>query len=73
MIPRPETLITRREFIRDLGRIAAVGAVAGGGILLARKSASRGCDESTPCRSCKLLGRCGLPAAQTALKQQRNG
>ena len=61
-------LETRREFIRSLGRTAALGAVAGGGILLARKSASRGCDETNPCRSCKLLGRCDLPEAQA----QRN-
>jgi|GEM_PF-3267736 len=64
---------TRREFIRSLGRTAALGAVAGAGILSGRKSAPPGCDEPNACQSCKLLGRCNLPAAQTALKRQRNG
>ena len=65
-------LTTRREFIRNLGRTAALGAVVGGGILLGAKSASRRCAETTPCGSCRLLGRCDLPEAQAALKRQRN-
>lgn len=64
---RPTT--TRREFIRGLGRTAALGSIAGGAIILAGRSASRECTESTGCRSCKLLGRCDLPAAQAAIKQ----
>lgn len=59
---------TRREFIRSLGRTTALSAVVGGGILLAAKSASRECEETTPCKKCKLLGRCDLPEAQA----QRN-
>ncbi len=63
---------TRREFIRGLGRTAALGAVAGGGILLAVKSASGPCDSPARCESCKLLGRCDLPEARAAVERQHN-
>ncbi|MDP6544794.1 MAG: hypothetical protein QGH60_12435 [Phycisphaerae bacterium] len=69
MTDLPAESTTRREFIRSLARGAAVGAVAGGGILLARNSVSRGCGEPTPCKSCRLRGQCDLPEARTALNR----
>ncbi|MDP7289896.1 MAG: hypothetical protein QGH94_18085 [Phycisphaerae bacterium] len=68
----PRRIKTRREFIRGLGRTAALAALAGGGVLLARRSASGQCDRPTPCQSCKLLGRCDLPEARDALKRLDN-
>ncbi|MCP4377606.1 MAG: ferredoxin [bacterium] len=58
MIDRPAKSITRREFIRSLGRISAAGAIAGTGCFLAYKSASLDCKGSAPCHSCEMLGKC---------------
>jgi len=68
----PDKPETRREFIRALGRTAALGAVVGGGIVLAGKSASNRCHKPTGCRACSLLGRCDLPEARQAMKRKDN-
>ncbi|MBT3198543.1 MAG: hypothetical protein HN350_01385 [Phycisphaerales bacterium] len=61
---------TRRELLRGLGSVAAIGALAGGGALLACKGASQKCDRPTPCGSCSMRGQCDKPEAKDALNRQ---
>jgi len=70
MIAWLKTAQTRREFLRTLGRGAALAAILGAASAAAfrrgGRPASQTCINRSVCRGCAAFDGCGLPAALSA-------
>ena len=73
--PPPETR-SRREFVRSLGRAAALGALAGLTAYVAAgpgpSKEDAGCPGEGACRGCTRFKDCALPRARRARRTARS-
>lgn len=68
--PIADSSYTRREFLRSVGRGAALGALAALGVtLLAGSGKDSACIGRGACRVCPAFDGCDLPAAEGARKE----
>jgi len=72
----PRETRSRREFVRSLGRGAALGALAGLTAYLAAGPGTSGQDTGCPnegtCRGCTRFKDCALPPARRARRTARS-
>ena len=66
--------ISRREFLKALGRIAVLGGIGLAGITLARgRSIREFCINRGICRGCTVYAGCELPPALSAKRSRGDG
>ncbi|MHB9025583.1 MAG: hypothetical protein ACYC7E_15670 [Armatimonadota bacterium] len=65
-------LITRREFLRSLGRYLALGVLVGGTGALALRRDPEKCVNRGICSGCSSFTDCGLPQALSAKQAKVN-